>query len=144
MCPGKKSAFFPTTKLWQTLKCYAYWEQVVTTFSMQVGFCTLYRLYAYPCSSRLRVSQILVLPPFQKLVRFLCLPRPFHPLLAVKVLANILPKSASFRSNRAKFGQDYCRPLRLALQSKKALNVRESHAGHREAALGVCLQDCRQ
>lgn len=32
----------------------------------QVGFCTVYLFYAYPHSVRLRVSQILVLPPFQK------------------------------------------------------------------------------
>ncbi|KAG0558397.1 hypothetical protein KC19_10G025200 [Ceratodon purpureus] len=34
-------------------------EMVVT------GFCTVYRFYSYPESTRLRVSQILVLPPYQ-------------------------------------------------------------------------------
>ena len=32
---------------------------------MQVGFCTLYTFYAYPDTRRFRLSQILVLPPFQ-------------------------------------------------------------------------------
>ena len=33
---------------------------------MQVGFCTLYTFWAYPNKTRLRVSQILVLPPHQR------------------------------------------------------------------------------
>lgn len=32
---------------------------------MQAGFCTVYRFYAYPDSQRMRVSQFLVLPPYQ-------------------------------------------------------------------------------
>lgn len=32
---------------------------------LQVGFCTLYTFYAYPDTKRFRLSQILVLPPFQ-------------------------------------------------------------------------------
>lgn len=31
-----------------------------------IGFCTVYRLFAWPDSSRLRVSQLLVFPPFQR------------------------------------------------------------------------------
>lgn len=33
---------------------------------LQVGFCTLYTFYAYPDKRRFRLSQILVLPPFQR------------------------------------------------------------------------------
>ena len=33
---------------------------------MQVGFCTLYTFWAYPDRSRLRVSQVLTLPPYQR------------------------------------------------------------------------------
>ena len=33
---------------------------------MQVGFGTLYTFYAYPDKRRFRLSQILVLPPFQR------------------------------------------------------------------------------
>lgn len=33
---------------------------------LQVGFCTVYAFYAYPESTRMRVSQILVLPPYQR------------------------------------------------------------------------------
>ena len=32
----------------------------------QVGYCTLYTFYAYPDRKRYRLSQILVLPPFQR------------------------------------------------------------------------------
>jgi GNAT superfamily N-acetyltransferase len=32
---------------------------------LQVGFCSFYSFYSYPDSSRLRLSQILVLPPHQ-------------------------------------------------------------------------------
>ncbi len=32
----------------------------------QRGFCTVYSFYSYPDRSRLRVSQVLVLPPFQR------------------------------------------------------------------------------
>ena len=33
---------------------------------LQVGYCTLYTFYAYPDRKRYRLSQILVLPPFQR------------------------------------------------------------------------------
>ena len=33
---------------------------------MQVGFCTLYTFWAYPDRSRLRVSQVLTLPLYQR------------------------------------------------------------------------------
>ncbi len=36
-----------------------------SVLSVQVGFCTLYTFYAYPDRKRFRLSQILVLPPFQ-------------------------------------------------------------------------------
>lgn len=32
----------------------------------QRGFCTVYRFFSYPDRQRLRVSQVLVLPPFQR------------------------------------------------------------------------------
>ena len=33
---------------------------------VQVGFCTVYNYYAWPDRKRLRLSQILVFPPFQR------------------------------------------------------------------------------
>ena len=36
----------------------------------QIGFCTLYNYYAYPDKTRVRVSQILVLPPYQRQVLY--------------------------------------------------------------------------
>ena len=34
--------------------------------AVQRGFCTVYSFFSYPDRSRLRVSQVLVLPPFQR------------------------------------------------------------------------------
>jgi ribosomal protein S18 acetylase RimI-like enzyme len=36
------------------------------TILLQVGLCTLYTFFAYPHHQRLRLSQLLVLPPYQK------------------------------------------------------------------------------
>ena len=33
---------------------------------MQRGFCTVYNFFCYPDRKRMRVSQVLVLPPFQR------------------------------------------------------------------------------
>lgn len=32
----------------------------------QLGYCTLYTFYAYPDKKRYRLSQILILPPYQR------------------------------------------------------------------------------
>ena len=47
-----------------SFSCYAPLRTV--TCSWQVGFATAYRLWRFPETARLRLSQVLVLPPFQR------------------------------------------------------------------------------
>ncbi len=49
----------------QKIESYPHGRATDYCLSLQVGFCTLYTFYAYPDTRRFRLSQILVLPPFQ-------------------------------------------------------------------------------
>lgn len=56
------SGMLPATEL-----CQLWFVHVQHIFcTCQVGYCTLYTFYAYPDRKRYRLSQILVLPPFQR------------------------------------------------------------------------------
>ena len=56
----------PDTVLLPGCQAATAWRKHGGRMLAQVGFCTVFAFYAYPDRVRLRVSQILVLPPYQR------------------------------------------------------------------------------
>ena len=110
---------FSNTSIFYSLKCHNIKTSAIECSApwniqaLQVGFSTVFRVYAYPVSSRLRVSQLFVLPPFQRQVCFMLRKNCLHLLFAQQLLSIAMVHGAWSQSVWKASNKPWCKSEHL-------------------------------